>query len=58
MAKSSNPNTKNNSDAYPGRVSGDSIRNKIDPETGAREQHERDLARLDNSQPREKGGRG
>ena len=46
MAKSSNPNTKNNSDAYPGRVSGDSIRNKIDPDTGAREQHERDLGTL------------
>ena len=52
-----NPNTKNNGDPYPGRVNPGSIRSKNDPDTGAREQHERDISKLDRGLGPERGGR-
>ena len=58
MAKDRNPNSKNNSDAYPGRINPESIRSKNDPDSGTLKQHESDLARLDRMHPVEKGGRG
>lgn len=57
MAKGSNPNSKENSDPYPRHINPDAIRKQIDPENGARERHEADLAKLDRGQGAEKGGR-
>ena len=51
-----NPNTR--PDAYPADVRVDSIRNSNDPDLGAAERHERDIAKLDRANPPEKGGRG
>lgn len=58
MAKGhANPNTKENSDAYPRGFNADAVRKQIDPDSGAAAQHESDLAKLDREHGPLKGGR-
>ncbi len=40
-----NPNSK--PDAFPAEIDWSKVRKSVDPDTGARERHERDIAKLD-----------